>query len=75
MEMVIPEGGAAAGRSLRDLSVRSVTGATVIAIERNGERLADPGSTPLAFGDVLLVMGEEDQIARARAMLSGDAGR
>ncbi len=70
-EMVVPEGSPAAGKTLRELSLRSVTGATVVAVERGGSRLDDPGGTPLAPGDALLVMGEEDQIARARSLLGG----
>lgn len=65
-EVIIPEGSRVLGRSLRDLSFRSVTGATVVAVERNGVREPDPAAAPLAPGDRLLILGEDDQIARAR---------
>jgi K+:H+ antiporter len=70
-DLIIPPGSPAAGRSLRDLEVRSITGATVVAVERGGERVADLPGTPLAPGDVLLLVGEADQIERARALLTG----
>ena len=69
-EIVVPEGSAAEGRPLKDLALRTVTGATVIGIERAGARVEEIAATPLAAGDRLLVMGEEDQIARAREMLA-----
>jgi CPA2 family monovalent cation:H+ antiporter-2 len=68
-EIVIPHGSPVAGRTLRDLSLRTATGATIVLIERGERRLIDPVDAPLAGGDRLLVMGEEDQIARARAVL------
>jgi hypothetical protein len=72
-EVVIAEGGASAGRSLRDLSLRSVTGATVVAVERGGARQAEIVALPLAAGDRLFIVGEEDQIRRARRILEGGA--
>lgn len=68
-EIVIPHGSPVTGRTLRDLSLRTATGATIVLIERGDRRLIDPVDAPLAEGDRLLVMGEEDQIARARAVL------
>lgn len=70
-EVVIPEGSPVTGRTLRDLTLRSVTGATIVAIERGSARLPDPVGTPLQAGDRLLVMGEEDQITKAREFLAG----
>ena len=52
------------GRSIRELDVRSLTGATVIALrQQNGTLLVSPDADYCpALGDVLLVLGSESQI-------------
>jgi voltage-gated potassium channel len=52
------------GSSIRDLDVRSLTGATIIALRQNGGNLLispDANYCP-EIGDVLLVLGSESQI-------------
>jgi len=69
VEMELPRGAAAHGRTLREIALRTRTGATILAIERGGTPVAELIDAPLQAGDRLLIMGEEDQIARARQTL------
>ncbi len=52
------------GRNIRELDVRSVTGATIIGLRQaDGSLMVSPGvDYVLAPGDVLLVLGSEEQI-------------
>lgn len=59
-----------AGRSLGDAGIRERTGASVMAILRDGR--AHPNPQPeaeLASGDLLLVVGDPGQVARCRELL------
>jgi CPA2 family monovalent cation:H+ antiporter-2 len=60
----------AVSKTLRDVHLRALTGATVVAIRRDGApaRLAT-GDERLEPGDVLAVVGTDDAIQRARALL------
>ncbi len=56
--------------TLRELAIRSVTGASVVSIYRDPESLANPpADTRLLPGDVLLLMGNAEQIAAAITFL------
>jgi CPA2 family monovalent cation:H+ antiporter-2 len=58
------------GRSLREIDLRAQTGASVIGIERNGKTTVNPmADERLAVGDVVLLLGDDEQIAQARALL------
>lgn len=64
----------ACGRTLAELDLRGRTGATVLAIDREGGSRAVPsGTEPLRPGDVLALVGTTAAIAEARALLTGDA--
>jgi CPA2 family monovalent cation:H+ antiporter-2 len=62
---------AAAGKSLAQLNLRGVTGATVLAIVRQGQNLTIP-SAQQAFqgGDLVALAGTHDAIEAARTLLS-----
>jgi CPA2 family monovalent cation:H+ antiporter-2 len=65
----VHEGDWLAGRTLAEAELRARTGATVVSVSR-GEATAvnpDPGDR-LQAGDVLCLVGDEGQIARARAL-------
>jgi CPA2 family monovalent cation:H+ antiporter-2 len=65
-------GGAAClcGRSLREINLRAQTGTSVIGIERGGKAIVNPRAEErLAEGDVLLVLGDDEQIAAARLLI------
>ena len=66
----IHDGTAAVGRSLADLELRAVTGATVLALLRDGAGMAVPDAhEPLRAGDVLAIAGSDDAIAAAVGVL------
>ena len=66
----IPAGSPAVGRSLAELDLRAQTGATVLAIVREGHNMATPSpSEPLQVGDRVALAGSVDAVAAARARL------
>lgn len=68
--VTVPADSAGAGRSLADLEVRRATGASVIALERSGGRVVNPGpEARLLPGDVVTLLGEREQVAAARALV------
>jgi K+/H+ antiporter YhaU regulatory subunit KhtT len=51
------------GRSLADADIHSKTGASVVALVRGGQLIANPKSmTVFEAGDRISVIGEKDQI-------------
>lgn len=64
-------GSACAGRLIRELMLRSETGASIVAIERAGRTLVNPGpDEELKAGDQLLLLGSHEQLAKARDHLA-----
>jgi CPA2 family monovalent cation:H+ antiporter-2 len=60
----------ASGKSLAELGVREHTGATIIAIRRNGDVTANPPSAHvLEEGDHVYLIGSEEEIRRAMRLL------
>ncbi|GBD27130.1 Glutathione-regulated potassium-efflux system protein KefC [bacterium HR30] len=60
------------GHTLRDLRLRKETGATVIAIVRNGKPITNPEpDEPLRAGDILVLVGSHQQLDHALQRLSG----
>ncbi|MEO7039711.1 MAG: cation:proton antiporter [Gemmatimonadaceae bacterium] len=60
-------------RSLSDLNLRGRTGATVLAIVRDGEQVLVPrGRDILRAEDVLAVAGSADAVAAARILIEGE---
>lgn len=66
-------GSPAVGRTLAQLNLRALSGATVIAIVRDGKGLPPTGREHLAEGDVLAIAGAHEAIAAAEEMLRGTA--
>ena len=63
-----------AGKSLAEADLRSRTGASVVSLIREGKLTANPKSgTVFAVGDRVGLIGDEEQIAAARDLVSGDA--
>lgn len=61
-----------AGRLIRELDLRAQTGASIVAIERGGKTLVNPGpDDELKEGDKLLLLGSADQLLNARRHLAG----
>jgi CPA2 family monovalent cation:H+ antiporter-2 len=60
--------------SLRELNLHAATGATVVAIARNGHGVALPsGEETLRAGDTLALAGSRDAIAAARDLIAAPA--
>jgi CPA2 family monovalent cation:H+ antiporter-2 len=63
----------ACGRLIRELGLRTKTGASIVAIERNGVSLINPGpDDELQVNDQVLVLGNEAHLKKARAWLLGE---
>jgi CPA2 family monovalent cation:H+ antiporter-2 len=69
--MEIPPGSAMIGRTLREIPLRQQTGASIVAIERAGQRLINPGPDEiLRSGDRVLLLGQTDQLPAACDLLA-----
>jgi len=67
----VPDDGGALGRSLGDLNLHAATGATVVAIARDGHGVALPDDGEiLRSGDTLALAGSTDAVAAARELIS-----
>jgi CPA2 family monovalent cation:H+ antiporter-2 len=71
--IVVDRASNAVGRSLRDVNLRGLTGATVLAIVRgtggDSQVLVPSGHEGLRAGDVLAVAGSRDAVSAARDLL------
>ena len=68
--VVIEPGTVGAGKLIRELQLRTNTGANIIAIERNGDNHVNPGpDEELQAGDHVLLLGTSAQLAAAKAFL------
>jgi CPA2 family monovalent cation:H+ antiporter-2 len=74
LPVTLDGGGPAVGRTLADLNLRAVTGATVLAIVRDGASVLPTAGEPLRAGDVLALAGTREALAAARAVLSDGKG-
>jgi voltage-gated potassium channel len=64
------------GKTLEGLDIRGVTGATVLAILRDGNPLVSPpGDLALAAGDRLLALGTGDQLRRLEQLIAAGSVR
>jgi CPA2 family monovalent cation:H+ antiporter-2 len=73
--LTIDPGSPAAGRLIRELQLRSATGASAVGIERDGQSLINPGpDEELQPGDRVLLLGHPKQLAAARRLLETPAG-
>jgi CPA2 family monovalent cation:H+ antiporter-2 len=63
----------ARGKLIRELELRTKTGASIVAIERNGKNLINPGpDADLQASDQVLVLGSEAHLEKARRHLLGE---
>jgi CPA2 family monovalent cation:H+ antiporter-2 len=69
--VVVQPDTAAVGKTLAELRLRGLTGATVLAIRRDDESVLVPsGHDRLQAGDVLALAGTDDAVAAAKELLS-----
>ncbi len=72
-DAVVGRTGEAAGRTLTELRLRTVTGMEVLAMQRGGRWLYRPGARrALQEGDRLVLLGPEEGVGRVRALLGDD---
>ncbi|HMO05431.1 MAG TPA: cation:proton antiporter [Kiritimatiellia bacterium] len=71
METVVIVANTHEGRLIRELMLRTETGASIVALEREGKTVVNPGpDLELRVGDQLLLLGDGTQLAAAAALLS-----
>ncbi len=67
----IPAGSPAAGKLIHELQLRTRSGASIVAIERAGGNVINPGADDeLQAGDQLLLLGTRAQLDAAKAVLA-----
>lgn len=68
----LPAGSPLAGLMIRELALRTKTGASIVSIERAGVNSINPGpDEEIHPGDKLTLLGTPSQLAQARAFLAG----
>lgn len=66
----------AVGRTVIDLQLRSETGATLIALRRDGKTIPNPApEEPLRAGDIAVLLGDASQVERALLFLDPSLAR
>ncbi len=74
VRLVVEAESAAAGRTLRELDLRSTTRASVVAIERGRDLVSNPKADyRLKPGDVLISLADGDAFAALQELLTGEA--
>lgn len=74
--LALGTGSPLAGTTVAQTELRPRTGASIIAILRDGEAFPNPQpGDALRPGDTLMVIGSRDQVRRAAALVRGDAAR
>lgn len=69
--VVLTPDSCASGKLIRELRLRSDTGASIVAVEREGTTTVNPDADfELRAGDTILLLGSPVQIARARSHLA-----
>ena len=64
----------AAGKLIRELRLRTVTGASIVGIERNSTTIINPGpDEEIQAGDQVLLMGNRAQLNAARVLFENPA--
>jgi CPA2 family monovalent cation:H+ antiporter-2 len=72
----VVSGSAAEGRTLAEIKLRGLTGATVLAIRRGDESVLVPsGHERLQAGDILAIAGTHDAVRAAKNLLANERER
>ena len=70
--LAVPEGSRGVGKLIRELALRTKTGASIVGIERSGSTLINPGpDEELLADDQVLLLGSRKQLDEARRYLAG----
>lgn len=71
----IASNSSAGGKLIRELELRSRTGASAVGIERNGQGIVNPGpDEEIQAGDKVLLLGSRDQLDAAVRLLGSAMG-
>lgn len=71
--ITVLENGLGVGKTIKDIDIRNISGATVISIERNKSMIVSPrGEEILEEGDHLLVLGNTEQLRKAELLINGE---
>jgi CPA2 family monovalent cation:H+ antiporter-2 len=66
----LTEAAAATGKLIGELRLRTKTGASIVGIQRDGTSIINPGpDEELRAGDEVLLLGSEEHLQSARALL------
>jgi voltage-gated potassium channel len=69
-DVVVEQASPVAGKTLDDLDIRPATGASILAVLRDGSPLVNPaGTLALEPGDRLLALGTREQLARLERLV------
>jgi CPA2 family monovalent cation:H+ antiporter-2 len=69
-QIEITEGSPVIGKTIIDINLRATTGATILSIDRQGQIIGNPKpSEQIRVGDVLVVIGSDEEREKAREML------
>ncbi|NPV27084.1 MAG: GntR family transcriptional regulator [Firmicutes bacterium] len=72
-EVEVPPGSYLIGKSLASVGFRARTGATVLALERNGEEIFSPDvSMTIQEGDLLVYVGPSDCVSKVEELLKAE---
>jgi CPA2 family monovalent cation:H+ antiporter-2 len=70
--LVLPPASAHHGKLIGELRLRTLTGASIVGIQRGGTNLVNPGpDEEVRNGDELLLLGSEAHLDSARKFLEG----
>lgn len=71
-KVTVSSSSAAVGRSVGDLNIRAETGATIVSVVRGETRIRNVGPRlEIHSGDMLVAMGDEEQIAKLEKLIGG----
>jgi CPA2 family monovalent cation:H+ antiporter-2 len=71
----LPAQSAVGGRLIRELQLRTRTGASIVGIQRDDASLVNPGpDEELHVGDSVLLIGNRDHVEAARTLLAKSIG-
>ena len=69
-EVEVPDNSAFAGRALKDLNIRNITGANIVRIIRGGININIPGGSHRIYpGDRIILAGSDTDVAAFQKML------
>jgi len=72
--LILPDGAPSLGKTLKELNIRALSGATVVAIHREGDGVIYPtADEALRSGDTLVLVGTAQSVDAARTIVLGPA--